>query len=55
MRHFPRLNRVDCGILRTLRFSGLDPIGTKMAAYGYARVSTLDQDLTVQRRALRAH
>ena len=25
-----------------------------MAAYGYARVSTLDQDLTVQRRALRA-
>ena len=24
-----------------------------MAAYGYARVSTLDQDLTVQRRALR--
>jgi DNA invertase Pin-like site-specific DNA recombinase len=25
-----------------------------MASYGYARVSTLDQDLTVQRRALRA-
>lgn len=25
-----------------------------MAAYGYARVSTLDQDLTVQRQALRA-
>jgi len=25
-----------------------------MAPYGYARVSTLDQDLTVQRRALRA-
>ncbi len=24
-----------------------------MAAYGYARVSTLDQDLTVQRQALR--
>ena len=25
-----------------------------MASYGYARVSTLDQDLAVQRRALRA-
>jgi len=25
-----------------------------MASYGYARVSTLDQDLTVQRQALRA-
>jgi DNA invertase Pin-like site-specific DNA recombinase len=25
-----------------------------MAAYGYARISTLDQDLTVQRQALRA-
>ncbi len=25
-----------------------------MAAYGYARVSTLDQDLTVRRQALRA-
>lgn len=24
-----------------------------MAAYGYARVSTLDQDLTVQQQALR--
>ena len=25
-----------------------------MASYGYTRVSTLDQDLTVQRQALRA-
>lgn len=33
---------------------GLDPIETLMARIGYARVSTLDQDLTVQRAALRA-
>ena len=25
-----------------------------MTAYGYARVSTIDQDLTIQQRALRA-
>jgi hypothetical protein len=29
-------------------------IQTGIHTYGYARVSTLDQDLTVQRRALRA-
>ena len=37
---------------------GLEPdatdLGDKMAVYGYARVSSDDQDLTIQREALKA-
>jgi len=33
---------------------GSRPFRNKMAFYGYARVSTLDQDLTIQRAALKA-
>ena len=41
----------------TLSGEGLEPNETKhlaMTLYGYARVSTLDQDLTLQEEMLRA-
>jgi Resolvase, N terminal domain len=53
MRHFLCLNRVACAILRRYG-SQVSTLSEQMASYGYARVSTLDQDLTVQRQALRA-
>ncbi len=53
MRRFPCLNRLLAPFWDVNVF-GSRPFRNKMTSYGYARVSTLDQDLTVQRQALRA-
>jgi hypothetical protein len=48
---------VPLGLLRAFWNSSVPrsrPFRNKMASYGYARVSTLDQDLTIQRAALKA-
>ncbi len=52
-------SRMGCSrASKTVAYVGLDPAKTDrpaaMPTYGYARVSTLDQDLTIQRAALKA-
>lgn len=52
MAHFPRDNTITkiCGG----RVPESRPFRDKMASYGYARISTLDQDLMIQRAVLKA-
>lgn len=54
MRHFLRLNRIDIRYIIHYHSIFLDSIETEMTLYGYARVSSLDQDYSLQEKALKA-